>query len=71
VKLPRDLSGPEIVRALKRMGFTVDRQRGSHIRLVNGPARVTVPNHGEVNVRTLASILSQADVTIEELTENL
>jgi predicted RNA binding protein YcfA (HicA-like mRNA interferase family) len=53
------------------MGFTVDRQRGSHIRLVNAPARVTVPNHGAVNVRTLASILSQADVTIEELTENL
>ena len=71
MKLPRDLSGPEIVRALRRLGFVVDRQRGSHIRLMKGPARVTVPNHGAVNVRTLASILSQASVTIEELTENL
>jgi predicted RNA binding protein YcfA (HicA-like mRNA interferase family) len=71
VKLPRDLSGPEIVRALQRMGFEVQRQRGSHIRLVKGSARVTVPNHGAVNVRTLASILSQANVPIEELTEHL
>lgn len=71
MKIPRDLSGPEIVRALRRMGFVVDRQRGSHIRLVKGSARVTVPNHGSVNVRTLANILSQASVTIEELTEHL
>ena len=46
-------------------------QRGSHIRLENGARRVTVPNHGEVNVRTLASILDQAGVTIEELQEEL
>jgi hypothetical protein len=32
---------------------------------------VTVPNHDEVNVRTLASILDQAGVTIEELQEEL
>ena len=71
MKLPRDLSGPEIVRALRRLGFEVERQRGSHIRLVKDAARVTVPNHGTVAVGTLASILTQADVTIEELTEQL
>jgi predicted RNA binding protein YcfA (HicA-like mRNA interferase family) len=71
LKLPRDLSGPEIVRALQRMGFDVHRQRESHIRLVKGEARVTVPNHGVVNVRTLASILSQAGITIEDLAGNL
>jgi hypothetical protein len=32
---------------------------------------VTVPNHGEVNVRTLSSILDQAGVTIDELQEEL
>ena len=71
MKLPRDLSGPEIVRALRRMGFEVRHQRGSHIRLVKGPCRVTVPNHGTLNVRTLASILSQANASIEDLIPHL
>ena len=70
-KLPRDLSGQDIAKALQRLGFVVVRQRGSHIRLENGARRVTVPNHGEVNVRTLASILDQAGVTIDELQEEL
>lgn len=71
MKLPRDLSGPEIVRALRRMGFTVERQRGSHIRLVKGAAAVTVPNHAPVKPGTLASILRQAGASVEELRENL
>ena len=68
MRLPRDLSGSDVVRALRRLGFEVVRQKGSHIRLEKGPLRVTVPNHGAVNVGTLASILSQSEVTIEELT---
>lgn len=70
-KLPRDLSGQDIAKALQRLGFAIVRQRGSHIRLEHGARRVTVPNHGEVNVRTLSSILDQAGLTIDELQEEL
>ncbi len=70
-KLPRDLSGQDVAKALQRLGFAIVRQRGSHIRLESGSRRVTVPNHGEVNVRTLSSILDQAGVTIDALQEEL
>ena len=33
MKLPRDLSGDELAKALARLGYIVDRQTGSHIRL--------------------------------------
>ncbi len=34
MKLPRDISGTELVRALKFLGYKEVRQVGSHIRLV-------------------------------------
>lgn len=43
MKLPRDLSGQRVVQALKRLGFSEERQEGSHIRLVRGSLRLTVP----------------------------
>ena len=67
MKLPRDLSGDEVVRALRRLGFQQVRQAGSHVRMVRGPARVTVPLHGAIVPGTLKSILRQASLTIDEL----
>jgi predicted RNA binding protein YcfA (HicA-like mRNA interferase family) len=60
VKLPRNLSGAELVQALQKVGYTVTRQKGSHIRLTtnrNGAHHVTVPDHDPLKVGTLASIL--------------
>jgi len=57
LKLPRDLSGSVVVKALERRGFTVARQSGSHTRLVNPGKRVTVPLHRSLAVGTLQSIL--------------
>lgn len=71
MKLPRDLSGSEIIRALRRMDFEVVRQEGSHVRLTRGTCRVTVPAHRAVTVKTLASILAQAHITIDELKQHL
>ena len=71
MKLPRDLCANEIVRALRRKGFTVDRQQGSHIRLSNGALRVTVPNHSSIDPKTLQSILRQSGITIQELKDDL
>jgi predicted RNA binding protein YcfA (HicA-like mRNA interferase family) len=67
VKLPRDLSGREVVKGLKRLGFSVENQEGSHIRLSRGGLRVTVPNHPALLPKTLKSIIKQANVTIDDL----
>lgn len=70
MKLPRDLSGSEVVNALERRGFTVARQSGSHVRMVKPGKRVTVPLHRSLTVGTLQSILHQAGLTIEELLDS-
>ena len=33
MKIPRDVSGPELVKALRVLGYAMDRQSGSHIRV--------------------------------------
>lgn len=33
MKLPRDLTGLELAKALKALGYEITRQTGSHIRL--------------------------------------
>lgn len=71
MKLPRDLSGTEIVKAFQRLGFAVVRQEGSHIRMQRGATRITIPNHKAIAPKTLQSILRQASVTIEDLREAL
>jgi predicted RNA binding protein YcfA (HicA-like mRNA interferase family) len=70
-KLPR-LSGKEIVTALKRAGYFVDRQRGSHIILMHKVRpRVSVPDHKSVKLGTLRAIIRQAGFTVDEFRELL
>ncbi len=73
-KLPR-LSGAQLVRALKRLGFATIRQRGSHLLLKKsteeGEIGCVVPMHRELATGTLHGILHQAKVTPEELREML
>ncbi|MET0396311.1 MAG: type II toxin-antitoxin system HicA family toxin [Longimicrobiaceae bacterium] len=60
-RLPRDLNGAELARALGVLGYTVTRQTGSHMRLTTnqgGEHHVTVPAHTPLRVGTLASILA-------------
>ncbi len=71
MKLPRDVSGSDLVKALRRLGFTQRRQEGSHIRLIKGPLKVTVPNHKTILPKTLQNVLRQANVTVEEFLEVL
>lgn len=78
MRLPRDLSGPELVRALSAVGYAVTRQTGSHIRLttsMRGEHHVTVPNHAPLRVGTLATILAEVaghlEVSRDELLRRL
>ena len=64
-KLPV-VSSAEAIRALERLGFSVVRQRGSHIVLRKGSSGCVVPNHKELKTGTLAGIHKQADVSPDE-----
>ena len=69
MKLPR-ATGREVVRALERAGFIFDRQRGSHVILVNPHTRrrVTVPVHAGQIVKggTLRGILEDAGISPDD-----
>jgi len=69
-KLP-NVSGARVVRALKRAGFVEVRQKGSHLSLERVTPertyRTVVPVHDAVQKGTLAKILKQAGLTIEQL----
>jgi len=78
VRLPRDLSGAELARALGRLGYEVRRQTGSHMRLTRcdgGEHHVTIPDHDPLKVGTLNSILRDVAAHLglarEELLEKL
>jgi predicted RNA binding protein YcfA (HicA-like mRNA interferase family) len=61
MKLPRDMDAAMLIRALARVGYSVSRQTGSHIRLSCQGAEqhhVTVPNHNPLKIGTLAAILA-------------
>jgi predicted RNA binding protein YcfA (HicA-like mRNA interferase family) len=68
-KLPR-VSGAEVVAALKKIGFYVRRQRGSHIILRRDDpfSQVVVPNHRELDSGTLRAILRQIGITVDDFT---
>lgn len=62
MKLPRDVGGVELAKALSRIGYEVTRQTGSHIRLTyTGPREhhVTIPAHSPLKLGTLAGILGE------------
>ncbi len=63
------VSGREVVKALGKIGYVLDRQRGSHmiLRQQNSPhRRLTVPDHQEVAKGTLRAIIRQAGLTVVE-----
>ena len=78
MRLPRDLGGDDLVRVLRRAGYQVTRQTGSHMRLTtyeHGEHHVTVPRHAELRIGTLAGILADVathlGLTRDELLERL
>jgi len=66
----RILSGKELCDILARHGFSVVRQRGSHIvmqkKLSDATVTVPVPNHAEIRIGTLQSIIRQSGIPRSE-----
>jgi len=78
MKLPRDLSGPELAKSLRACGYEITRQTGSHLRLTThqrGEHHVTIPNHSPVKIGTLSGILNDVSqhlgISREELLNRL
>ena len=79
MKIPRNVNGPGLVRALRVFGYECVRQDGSHIRLttgLNGTHHVTVPNHRPLKTGTLLGgvlkpVAAHHNLTVEELLEKL
>jgi predicted RNA binding protein YcfA (HicA-like mRNA interferase family) len=60
------VSGAETQRAPAQLGFQKVRQSGSHVVMKRESKGCVVPMHGEVKIGTLAGLLRQAEVTVEE-----
>ena len=60
MKLPRDVDGPSLVKALRVLGYEVTRQKGSHIRVTtqrDGENHEVIPCHSPLKTGTLSGIL--------------
>ena len=78
MKIPRDLSGADLIKALGILGYVVTRQQGSHLRITtqqHGEHHEVVPNHRPIKLGTLQSILRNVarhhGMTVQELIAQL
>ena len=69
--MSKTFAGKEVVKALRRIGFIVDHQRGSHIFMHNLDRNISVivPLHKEIKKSTLNNILKKAGLTLKDLME--
>ena len=70
MKLPQ-ISGRELVKKLRKFGFVVTRQRGSHIRLEKNSKdkiiKITIPDHSLIKKGTLNQIIKSSGLNLEEV----
>ena len=74
MKLPRDVSGEDLVKALRMIGYQVTRQRGSHMRIttqMGGEHHEVVPDHSPIRPGSLSSLLKSVaahhGIAVDEL----
>ena len=60
------VSGKQLIKLLTKIGYSVVRQKGSHVRLVKstpvGDHKITIPLHNEIVKGTLNDILSNVSL---------
>ncbi|HLQ35101.1 MAG TPA: type II toxin-antitoxin system HicA family toxin [Chloroflexota bacterium] len=79
MKLPRGISGDQLVSLLRRYGYEPTRQTGSHVRLTSkskgSEHHVTIPRHQSLRIGTLSAILRDLagylEISRDELVEDL
>ena len=61
MRLPREISGEDLAKLLKKYGYEITRQTGSHLRLTTqqqGEHHITIPAHKSLKIGTLSGILA-------------
>lgn len=62
MRLPRDISGEDLIKKLRKLGYEINRQTGSHIRLnlrkSGQEHHLTIPRHKSLRIGTLNNILN-------------
>ena len=73
--MPKRYSAQEIIKALKRLGFVKISQKGSHIKMrgirEGKMQTVIIPDHKQLAMGTFSSILRQANLSKQELEDQL
>lgn len=68
MRLPRDLSGSDLAHALRKLGYSITRQTGSHFRLMtheHGEHHLTILQHTPLRIGTLSAILADVATHFE------
>lgn len=65
------ISGREAVRIFEKAGWTINRQRGSHVIMLkpDHPASLSIPQHKELAPGTIRSLIRSAGMTVESFVE--
>jgi len=60
------VSGKQMVKVLKKIGFQIDRQTGSHIVMSKEDIILVIPYHSTVAKATKRELIKDAGLTVEE-----
>ncbi|MBF0227938.1 MAG: type II toxin-antitoxin system HicA family toxin [Desulfobacterales bacterium] len=79
MKLPRNINGDDLIKNLRKFGYEINRQTGSHVRLTLNKAEneyhLTIPRHKSLKIGTFNNILNDIvahlDISKEELITSL
>lgn len=72
MKLPRNVSGKDVVKILCKNGWSCYKQKGSHMHLVNQAKEILqVPMHDCLKPGTLLSIIERSGIPREEFLAQL
>lgn len=78
MKLPRDVSGQQLAKALGKLGYEFNRQRGSHMRYTTqqkGEHHIAIPDHVTLRVGMLSEVLKDVaqhhELTVPDLVAKL
>ena len=65
------VSGKQMVRVFRKIGYTVVRQKGSHIIMEKGEDLLVIPNHDQVAKGTERDLIKDAGLTVREFNKLL
>jgi predicted RNA binding protein YcfA (HicA-like mRNA interferase family) len=72
MRLPRDVSGEDAIKALRKLGYVPARQKGSHVVLIGLTGKmIVVPLHKRLKTGLLRAIIRETGITVKVFVELL